>query len=904
MTTQPPSSSSTERPASPWRRVVSLIASLAILALALHALAGEFTEQGYRSIRHAFQQIDAARIALAFALSLASYACLVGFDAIGLRRNASKVKPLRLIVTAFLANAVGHTLGFAALTGGAVRLRGYGAAGLSLADIGQVVLMSTLGFVFGAWVLLACALMFEPAPAALLLPLSEDAIRAIGAAVAIAFLGLLFAVGREGRTLRLREHALWLPDRRTVLSVTALSVVELALAGGALYVLLAPDIPAASGTSFIGFVGLYLVAVLAGLVSSVPAGIGVFEWSLLKLLPGVAPASLLAAAVAYRITYYAAPLALATLLGLFGSARGPVARRASALRTAWLAIRPWLPHVIALAAFVLGAALIIDGTLPKPRHRLAAAPLSLIETSQLLASLGGVGLLLIGQGLQRRSHAAWALALGVCVLLPLPSWLRGGHWLLALAPPLVAVALWAARREFYRQGALLDEAWSWRWLRNLGLVLIAAVWLLFFAYSHVEYRNELWWEFLVSGNAPRALRAMLLVSVTVIAFGLARMMHAARAPLPNVDEAQLALIRPILASADDSQAHLALTGDKALLLDPEQRGFVMMQRYGGSLISMGDPVGPPEAARALIWRFREEADRLGVRPVFYQVGEQHWQTYLDLGLTLVKLGEEALVPLTDFSLQGPTRADLRQAWNRGKRSGLSFRIAPVEEVEGLLPALEEISDEWLEQKSGDEKGFSLGSFDPDYLRRLPIALVEHENRVVAFANLWTATNGRELSVDLMRHASDAPKGAMDFMFAELLMWGREQGYERFCLGMAPLSGLAQHRLAGRWNRFANLIARHGERFYGFVGLRRFKAKFDPVWRPRYLAAPGGMHLPSALLDVTRLISLDPRRHDEHERGTAHFPDSAPKAQGVTVAPAAAVPVEIPDADSTRAATPS
>ncbi len=891
-----PAAASTNR-----RRALSMLASLAILALALHALAGEFSGHGVRAIKEAFRAIDSLRIALAFLLGLASYACLVGFDAIGLRRNAAKVKPVRLILTAFLANAVGHTLGFAALTGGAVRLRGYGAAGLSLADIGQVVLMSTLGFVFGAWVLLACALMFEPAPAALLLPLGEDAIRFAGGAVAIAFLGLLMLVGRDGRTLRFREHALWLPDRRTVLSVTALSVVELALAGGALYVLLAPAIPAGSGTGFVGFVGLYLVAVLAGLVSSVPAGIGVFEWSLLKLLPSVAPASLLAAALAYRITYYALPLVLATVLGGFGAARGPVAQSAGALRTGWLAIRPWLPHVIALAAFVLGAALILDGTLPKPQHRLSHAPLPLIETSQLLASLGGVGLLLIGQGLQRRSHSAWALALGVCILLPLPSWLRGGHWLLALAPPLVALALWAARREFYRQGALLDEAWSWRWLRNLGLVLIAAIWLLFFAYSHVEYRNELWWEFLVSGNAPRALRAMLLVSVAVIAFGLARLLHAARTALPAAGADELDAIRPILAQAEDSQAHLALTGDKALLIDPQQRGLLMIQRYGGSLISMGDPIGPPEVARELIWRFREEADRLGVRPVFYQVGEQYWQTYLDLGLTLVKLGEEALVPLTDFNLQGPNRADLRQAWNRGKRSGLSFRVVPADQVAPLLPALEDISDDWLELKSGEEKGFSLGSFDEAYLQRLPVALIEHEGRIVAFANVWNASNGRELSIDLMRHASDAPKGTMDFMFAELLLWGREHGFERFSLGMAPLSGLAQHRLAGRWNRFANLIARHGERFYGFVGLRRFKAKFDPVWRTRYLAAPGGMHLPAALLDVTRLISLDPRRHDDGERRVARFPSSAP-AQGDGGAEAAAV--AIPAAASTRAATPS
>ncbi len=126
---------------------------------------------------------------------------------------------------------------------------------------------------------------------------------------------------------------------------------------------------------------------------------------------------------------------------------------------------------------------------------------------------------------------------------------------------------------------------------------------------------------------------------------------------------------------------------------------------------------------------------------------------------------------------------------------------------------------------------------------------------MAFANLWQAPAGAELSVDLMRHVNEAPKGTMDFLFIELFLWGRAQGLcAVLSLGMAPLSGLAQHRLAGRWNRLAGLLARHGERFYGFSGLRRFKSKFDPQWRPRYLAAPGGMHLPAALLDATRLIS--------------------------------------------------
>lgn len=837
-----------------WRRVLPVATSLVLFALALHALAREFDAQGYAQVRAALRGFDAARIALALLLGLGSYACLVGFDAIGLRRAQGRVPLPRLVSTAFLAHAVGHTLGFAALTGGAVRWRGYRAAGLSAAEVGQVVLMSTLGFVFGAWVLLALALALEPDAAARALPLHAPALRAAGIALGIAFAALLLLAGRGGRTLRLGAHALWIPDARTTVGVTALSLMELALAGGALYVLLAPQ----AGVGFFGFIGLWLVAVVAGLVSSVPGGLGVFEWSLLKLLPGVAASTLLAAALVYRVTYYLVPLLLSALLAAAASLRSPMRRRAGDARAAWTALRPWLPRIAAVAAFAVGALLVIDGTLPIPQRKVSGVPLPLLETSHLAASLGGVVLLLVGQGLQRRSHAAWWLALVICIALPAATWFRGGATGLGTAAWLVALVLWLARREFYRQGALLDEAWSWPWLRNLGLVLVATLWLLFFAYSHVEYQRELWWQFALSQDAPRALRASLLVSLVVVAFGLARLLRGARAPLPAADDAQLAAIAQDLAAATDTQSSLALTGDKALLRG-QAGGFVMMQRHGGSLVAMGDPVGTREAARALVWRFREEADRLGLRPVFYQAGTEYWQDYLDLGLSLVKLGEEAIVPLHDFSLEGPARAELRQAWNRGKRSGLSMRIAGTDEVDALLPALRAISDAWLDDKAGGEKGFSVGSFDPGYLRRTPIALVEHESRIVAFANLWSAPGGPELSIDLMRHAPDAPKGAMDFLFVELFLWGRANGYARFCLGMAPLSGVAQHRLAGRWNRFANLVARHGERFYGFGGLRRFKAKFAPTWRPRYLAAPGGMHLPAALLDVTRLISLDPRR---------------------------------------------
>ncbi|PSD48769.1 hypothetical protein C7E25_18240, partial [Stenotrophomonas maltophilia] len=113
---------STTAPSTPtWKRVATIVIPLLILALALHGLANEFDEHGYRAIRQAFRQLSGTQIALTVVLGLASYACLIGFDAIGLRRSGIRVHPARVGITAFLAHTLGQTVGFAALTGGAVR---------------------------------------------------------------------------------------------------------------------------------------------------------------------------------------------------------------------------------------------------------------------------------------------------------------------------------------------------------------------------------------------------------------------------------------------------------------------------------------------------------------------------------------------------------------------------------------------------------------------------------------------------------------------------------------------------------------------------------------------------------------------------------------------------------------
>ena len=127
-------------------------------------------------------------------------------------------------------------------------------------------------------------------------------------------------------------------------------------------------------------------------------------------------------------------------------------------------------------------------------------------------------------------------------------------------------------------------------------------------------------------------------------------------------------------------------------------------------------------------------------------------------------------------------------------------------------------------------------------------------RIEAFANLWTGAQREELSIDLMRYLPDAVDGIMEYLFICLTLWGKEQGYQWFNLGMAPLSGLENRALAPLWNRLGAFVFRHGEHFYNFQGLRQYKEKFNPQWRPKYLASPGGLALPRIFANLATLIS--------------------------------------------------
>jgi phosphatidylglycerol lysyltransferase len=265
---------------------------------------------------------------------------------------------------------------------------------------------------------------------------------------------------------------------------------------------------------------------------------------------------------------------------------------------------------------------------------------------------------------------------------------------------------------------------------------------------------------------------------------------------------------------------------------------------------MGDPLGPQEQWEDLTWKFTELCDRYHGQAAFYEIDAETLDLYTNLGMTFLKLGEEALVPLT--------RAEGILPAIRGQDGGpggqLSFRVVPAEQVAGILDQLQHVSNAWLQAKNAREKGFSLGFFDPAYISQCPVAVVRQDEQLVAFANLWQGAGKRELSLDVLRYLPDGPEGMMDFLLVELMLWGRQEGYQWFNLGMAPPAGPENRDLVPLRSQAGNLIFRLGEHFDNSQGLRQYKEKFNPEWHPKYLACRGGLTLPRVLTNIANLIS--------------------------------------------------
>lgn len=836
-----------------WHLLGQLLLPLIVIALfslALVVLHHELGGHKYREIISNFAAIGRRQVLLSCFFTVASYLVLTLYDALAIRYLHQRLPYRTVAFASFAGYTLSHNLGFSVFTGGAIRYRILWAAGLSGLEIAKAIAFSGITFWVGYFFLTGLVLIFFPLQS-LHWIVPPTIIGVIF--FAIACLYLVFCALRL-RPIKLREVELDAPPFFLSLGGIAIAAADWLIAAAVTYALLPHD-----KLPFLEFVGVFQLAQVAGFLSHIPGGLGVFETTMLLMLSAkVPPAQLAAALLAYRMIYYIAPLIVSLVLLIIHEVRLHHQRVARAVSMAAAAASTIIPHFLTVLLFISGAVLLFSGATPAVRWRIEMIelvfPLPLIEAAHFLCAIVGAWLLILASGLRKKLDSAFVLSLYALLLGSMLSLIKGLDYEEAALLFVMFLLLLPARQYFYRRGSLFASSLDPPWLLAVGVALAGTCWLFFFAHRYLEFSTDLWTEFAFRAEAPRSFRATTTAVFLLVCWSLSRLVLEVKTDFPAATAKDKEDAAAVARQSKKSSACFALLPDKLFLFSQNRQAFIMYGLEGRSAVALGDPIGAEREFRELIWQFHDMCDRGGMYAVFYQAASSYLPYYIDTGLLPRKIGEEARVDLASFDLAAESKSDFRTAKTRFEEAGCRFEVVPREDVARLLPELKEISDAWLKEKNTKEKHFSLGSFDTDYLQNFSLALVRQDQKILAFANIAESAEKVELSIDLMRHVPEAPTGMMDYLLTQVMLWGKEQQYSWLNLGMAPVKGLGERRIRSYWNRLGALLFDLGEYFYSFEGLRSYIDKFDPVWEPKYLVAPGGLALPSVFRDISRLIA--------------------------------------------------
>ncbi|MDX2852752.1 phosphatidylglycerol lysyltransferase domain-containing protein [Streptomyces sp. PA03-3a] len=297
----------------------------------------------------------------------------------------------------------------------------------------------------------------------------------------------------------------------------------------------------------------------------------------------------------------------------------------------------------------------------------------------------------------------------------------------------------------------------------------------------------------------------------------------------------------------DSLGYFALRRDKSVVWSPSGKSAIAYRVVGGVSLASGDPIGDPEAWPGAIGAWLAEAREHAWVPAVVGAGEEGGTVYARHGLDALELGDEAVVEVADFTLEGRAMRTVRQAHHRIGRAGYTVRVRRHEDVpEREMAALVERADRWRYGQT--ERGFSmaLGRLgDPADGRCVMVECADEggEPRALLSFVPW----GRHgLSLDLMRRDRDSDNGLVEFMVIELIRRAEEFGVERLSLNFAVFRSVFERgaRLgAGPVLRMWRALLTFFSRWWQIESLYRANAKYRPVWEPRFLLFEKGGELP-------------------------------------------------------------
>ncbi len=505
---------------------------------------------------------------------------------------------------------------------------------------------------------------------------------------------------------------------------------------------------------------------------------------------------------------------------------------------------------------------------------------------RMMAALFPALLLVLAEGLRRGLRFAWRVTVATELLwAALLGWLYldAGpvsrdvvqYFVEALLLPLLTTVLLVATRNRFRLRL------SGRSVRRLVLVLCGAA--LSSAAAYVGLGRLVAGEFepgatvrgLVAGLPAQFLPpayndllpdypiavgpvARLLETYCGLAFwvaALAVLLSVFRRPVLHTDTAAAGRARALLTEHGGGTLSFIATWDgNHYWFDERGRAAVAYRVVGTVALTTGDPFGAPEDRARAVAGFARYCDARGWTPCFYSVCGETRAAAAQLGWRSVQVAEDTVVPLPELAFTGRKWQDIRTALNKAGKQGISaewwaYHEAPL----ALREQIRAISEEWVSEKGLPEMGFTLGGLDELDDPDVRVLIAVDEQRVVHGLTSWMPVYEDGVPVgwtlDFMRRRSDGFRGVSEFLIASAALGFKEEGARFLSLSGAPLARTGQDEEPTGLQRMLDWMGRALEPVYGFRSLLAFKAKFQPQYRPMYMAYPD----PAALPGITRAI---------------------------------------------------
>lgn len=822
-------------------KLVSSAIKLAIISVVFVLLYKEFRHINIRELFGLLSRLSDWERGALLVMGLSAFMLIILYDFIMAKFFELKLSPKTIFKIGWISAAFNNLIGLGGLSGGTVRVKMYQDAGVEKEksfDVSVSIWAATsLGLAFLMLVLSPFLTKFHYFYLLIL----------VGLYVPFFLFGQYIPFFSDLPIVRNIFSVKSLSQRFILLAISSFEWLGASVFFGYLLRLYNPDItyPIAICT--------YIVAMIVGMISFLPGGLGSFELMCVLILGhfGYDTTSLAASILLYRLIYYIVPWVIGMLGILWGLVRSKLLLHQDTGFNGDLIIKG-LYYSCSLISIIF----LVGAVVPEYGEKFSeVTDLVYWQMDFWIRSVYffiGVFMFAFSRGIRHRLKSAWwamlvLFAFGAFVFIPNNLNVR------SIVLYLAFVALLYFSRDYFDRERIPYQKHNFLvWATVLlGAPLVVSV--VSFVLRNGIYHDK---HFLQTvGHFVMEYHDLVLVYIIfalTTSFLIGIFVSKRIVPEATSQEDRTLFFELAETYGGTEFTHLGYLDDKNIFFNEKRTVAFLYRPYRSHILVLGDPIGKREDFEDALDEFENYVTEYNMALTFYEVSNKYLELYALEGYSFMKIGEEAVMDLENFTLVGKKYAYFRNIYNRMQAGMYDFKIESPEYREFFFQELNEVSELWLNKKK--EKKFSVGYFDRDYLNQSLIATVHVDGLLEGFASLRPFYDKETLAVDLMRIRPHGANAVMDAIFLGVILWAKENGYKKFSLGMAPFANVGHKKYSKRKEKLLRYAFEFGNQIYGFKGLRKYKEKYRPQWENRYIVFRGEGRLPLVLLALAKTIN--------------------------------------------------